>query len=68
MKNRKTYNDTLPIFNLEQAYFYIENGVRPVEPPREHYVSHKIYFTFNRKDTEEAYLKWLKRKPLSEKV
>lgn len=49
------------IYNLDQAYFYIENGIRPIEPPHQHQVTHKIYFTFDNEETRGVYDKWCNR-------
>lgn len=54
--------DKVYIFDLEKAYFYIEQGVRPIEPPKEHYRTHKICFCFRKSETEELYKNWLERK------
>ena len=49
----KTY-----IYNLQQAYFYIEHGIKPIEPPREHYTTHKVFFVFNKEDIKNIEQLW----------
>lgn len=56
-----TYNDKAYIYNFEQAYFYIENGIRPVEHPRVHKVTGKIFFAFSKEETEDIYTRWINR-------
>lgn len=48
------------IYNLEQAYFYIQNGIKPIDIPKEHYRTKKIYFTFSEEQTRDVYDKWCK--------
>lgn len=50
------------IYNLEQAYFYIENRVRPIEVPQIHHSTGKIFFIFDGEETEEVKGKWCNRK------
>lgn len=61
--NYKDYpkEDLIVLFNLEQIYFYIEQGVRPVAPPKEHAVSKRIGFTFSKKETNSLFTRWLNR-------
>lgn len=49
------------IYDLEKVYFYIENGIRPLEVPREHYKTHRVAFCFSKQETEALYKKWLER-------
>jgi hypothetical protein len=51
--NKKVY-----IYDLEKAYYYIENGIRPIEVPREHYQTHKVFFVFDSNETQDIYNKW----------
>lgn len=46
------------IYNLNQAYFYIENGIRPIEQPQVHYKTRHIYFIFSHEETKELYKIW----------
>ena len=53
-------NDNLIyIYNLEQSYFYIRNGVTPLYPPRENPNSHMVYFVFDKQETNPLYTEWL---------
>lgn len=54
-------NDKKYIYNYKQAYFYIQNGVLPIEQPQIHKKTHKIFFVFSTKETEEVYSKWCDR-------
>ena len=54
-------NDKVYIYDLERAYFYIENGIRPLEVPREHYTTKRVCFCFSKKETNNLYNKWLNR-------
>lgn len=49
------------IYNWEQAYFYMENGVMPVERPGVHPTTGNIYFVFDNDSTKEVYVKWVYR-------
>ena len=42
------------IYDLEKVYFYIENGVRPIEVPREHYKTHRVAFCFSKQEVWEC--------------
>jgi len=55
-------NNNAYIYNFEQAYFYIENGIRPCEHPRVHKGTGNIFFTFSKKETEKVYEEWINRK------
>ena len=46
------------IFNWQQAYFYMENGVMPIERPQIHKTTNKIFFVFDDVDTQKLYDKW----------
>ncbi|NMM65539.1 hypothetical protein HBE96_23460 [Clostridium sp. P21] len=50
------------IYNLQQAYFYIQNGVLPLDPPAINHNTNKVYFTFNNEKTKEVYKLWCDRK------
>jgi hypothetical protein len=52
------------IYNLEQAYFYIENKVRPILPPKLHNKTNHIFFIFNTEETEEVYKLWCEQVPI----
>jgi peptidoglycan/xylan/chitin deacetylase (PgdA/CDA1 family) len=47
------------IYNLEQAYFYIREGLTPLYPPRENPNSKMVCFTFDKKESNPIYTKWL---------
>ncbi len=55
--NNKKY-----IYNLDQAYFYIQNGVRPIETPQKHFTTNKIFFVFDFNATQKVYEKWCNQK------
>ena len=46
------------IFNWQQAYFYMKNGVMPLERPGVNKSSGKVYFIFGAEETKEVYSKW----------
>lgn len=48
------------IYNFEQAYFYIENGVRPLSIDK-HNKTGNIYFKFNKETTRKVYDTWVTR-------
>lgn len=56
MKNKKYY-----IYNWEQAYFYMKNGIMPLERPGVH-PNGNVYFVFSDEDTKEVYNKWCNKK------
>ena len=49
------------IYNMEQAYFYIEKGVKPLGKPEVNPKTNKIFFKFNFDDTKEVYDLWCKK-------
>lgn len=51
------------IYNLEQAYFYIQHNVMPIEPPNIHHKTRHVFFTFNQDETEEIYKLWCDQIP-----
>ena len=51
--------DYIYIYNLEQAYFYIREGVKPVYIDKNDKTGN-IYFQFIREETRTPYDKWLK--------
>lgn len=52
---------TIPIYNLTEAYYYIENGIKPVLEPKINDKTGKVYITFNRLETKELYNNWCNR-------
>ncbi|UBK64727.1 hypothetical protein [Clostridium perfringens] len=50
------------IYNWQQAYFYMQNGVMPLERPAVNKVTGKIYFVFGSEETKEVYDKWCRNK------
>lgn len=50
------------IYNLDQAYFYIQNGVIPISVPKINPSTGKVYFTFGDVETREVYSRWCTRK------
>jgi len=61
MNKDNNNTDKVYIYDLERVYFYIENGIRPIEVPREHYITHKVCFVFSKTETNELYTKWINR-------
>lgn len=65
--NEMKYNvwDVVHILNIEQAKFYMENGVKLVDldfsKSRTNSDRTVVVFIFNREDTREAYDTWCKR-------
>ena len=55
-------NDRVYIYNLEQVYFYIENGIRPYEKPRVHKTTGNIFFCFDKKKSQVVYERWINNK------
>lgn len=53
-------NNLVYIYNLEQAYFYIREGLTP-EIIDKHFKTGKVFFAFNRKQSNNIYTKWLER-------
>ncbi|MCD3254365.1 hypothetical protein [Clostridium botulinum] len=51
--NNKRY-----IYNWQQAYFYMENGVMPIERPQKHFETGNIFFVFDNEETQKVYDKW----------
>ena len=52
--------DFVYIYNPEQAYFYIENKVRP-RTVGKHDKTGNIYFKFLRSDTREVFRIWMNK-------
>lgn len=48
------------IYNWRQAYFYMENGVMPLERPGVHPTTGNVYFVFDGDATKVVYDKWCK--------
>lgn len=61
MINEVNKNDKVYVYDLERAYWYIENGVRPIEIPSEHHRTHKIMFVFSKGETKDLYTRWVNR-------
>jgi len=49
------------VYNLEQAYFYIREGLTPLYPPKENLNSHMVYFVFNKQESNPLYTIWLSK-------
>lgn len=58
LEDLKQNNNTIYIYNLEQAYFYIENGLRPIFVDK-HNKTNKIFYIFDKRATNSTYSKWL---------
>ena len=54
-------NNLIYIYNLEQAYFYIREGLTPLYPPRENPNSKMVFFVFNKQDSNSLYTEWLNK-------
>jgi len=54
-------NNLIYIYNLEQAYFYIREGLTPLYPPKENPNSKMVYFVFNKQDSNPLYTEWLSK-------
>lgn len=51
-------NSKIYIYNFKQTEFCIKEGIKPLEiniNPK----TRKIYFVFNREETNNAYMKWV---------
>ncbi len=46
------------IYNWQQAYFYMKNGIMPIERPQVHFKTGNIFFVFDNDETKEIYDKW----------
>lgn len=55
MFQRKGY---VNIYNLDQAYFYIRSGLKPIYIGVNEYKSNKIYFKFSIDESQEIYERW----------
>ena len=51
-------NDYVYIYNLEQAYFYIREGLKPISIGT-HNKTNMYYFVFNKDKSNSIYTKWL---------
>ena len=49
------------IYNLEQAYFYIREGLTPLYPPSINPNSKMVYFVFNKQESNPIYTVWLSK-------
>lgn len=49
----------IKILNNQQVYYYMENGVQPIrlECGRDN----KVVFVFNKEQTQELYIEWVKK-------
>ncbi len=54
-------NDNVYIYNLKQAYFYIQQGLIPLKIQK-HYKTKRICFIFNKEKSNPLYTKWLNKK------
>lgn len=54
--------ENIYIYNWQQACFYIQNGLNPIESPGFNKKSGNIYFIFERKATKPLFDMWCKRK------
>lgn len=50
------------VFDMDLVFYYIENGIRPLYPPRVHRISKKIFFVFDKKQTQKLYDRYSKLK------
>lgn len=55
--NIKSKNNFVYIYNLDQAYFYIKNNIRPISIDRNPRTN-KIFFQFKKEDTVIKYQEW----------
>lgn len=53
-------NNKIYIYNLKQAYFYIQQGLIPLKI-QEHHRTNKICFVFDKDKSNPLYTKWLNR-------
>lgn len=58
LKELQENNNAIYIYNTEQAYFYIKQGLEPIWVDK-HTTTGKIYFVFNKKESNSIYTKWL---------
>lgn len=49
------------IYNLQQAYFYIREGLTPITTDK-HKKTGMIFFVFDKKESNSIYTKWLNKK------
>lgn len=57
----KEYNkDLVLVFNMNLVYHYIRNGINPIGAPQYHHKTHKIFFMFDRNQTQLLYDEWIK--------
>lgn len=52
-------DDLIYIYNKRQAFYYIENGIMPIDAGINQKTI-KLYFVFSKKETEEIYDIWCK--------
>lgn len=50
--------DKVYIYNLKQAFYYIQQGLLPLEI-REHYKTKNICFVFDKEKSNSLYTNWL---------
>lgn len=49
------------IYDCKRAIFYIREGIDPLCPPAENKKTGKIFFTFSKDETQQAYQKWVQQ-------
>lgn len=49
------------IYNIEQAHFYISEGVKPLRKPEVNPKTGKIFYVFDREESQAAYELWVKK-------
>lgn len=49
------------IYDWKQAYFYMENGLMPIDRPGINPKTNSVYFIFNRTETKPLFDKWCTR-------
>lgn len=54
MKNK----ELIYIYDWKQAYFYMENGLMPLERPGINFNTKTVYFVFKREDTKPLFDRW----------
>lgn len=56
----KEFNKNLVlVFNMNLVYHYIRNGINPIGCPQYHNKTHKIFFLFDRSQTQSLYEEWV---------
>ena len=57
----KKMSNKVYIYNWEQALFYMNNGLKPIQPPAEHRKTKKVFFVFNYYEAQQGFTKWIKK-------